>query len=264
MICGASAKRSVYVRLEGEFNRAGVYKALQGETLRQLVARVGGLTPQAYLFGSELTREATRQIQQKRLDEIVDRMEAEIQRTANRTAAAALSKEDADTARSQAAAQAALAAKMRQVKATGRIVMDMPGQNPQLKDLPDIVLEDGDRLYVPAPASTVSVMGTVYNQNAFLYRQGLSVGDYLGKAGGPTRDGEEADVYGARRRVVFQQPPGRLDVQQLRRTQGYARRHHRCAGKLERYNLTKDLQDWTQIFYQFAIGIASLKTIGAI
>ena len=32
--------------------------------------------------------------------------------------------------------------------------------------------------------------------------------------------------------------------------------------KLERYNLTKDLVAWSQIFYQFAIGIASLKTIG--
>jgi hypothetical protein len=32
--------------------------------------------------------------------------------------------------------------------------------------------------------------------------------------------------------------------------------------KLEKYNLTKDFKDWTQIFYQFAIGIASLKVIG--
>ena len=71
------------------------------ETFLQLMRRVdrcrAARSPQAYLFGSELTREATRQIQQKRLDEIVDRMEAEIQRTANRTARAALSKEDADT-----------------------------------------------------------------------------------------------------------------------------------------------------------------------
>lgn len=259
-----SAKRSVYVRLEGEFNRAGVYKALQGETLRQLVARVGGLTPQAYLFGSELTRESTRQLQQKRLDEIVDRLEAEIQRTASRTAGAALSKEDADTARSQAEAQAALAGKMRQVKATGRIVMDLPWQKAQLKDLPDIVLEDGDRLYVPAPASTVSVMGTVYNQNAFLYKPGLSVDDYLGKAGGPTRDGEQADVYLVRADgVVFSRRQGSM-------FSSFGGREVMPGDtivvpeKLERYNLTKDFKDWTQIFYQFAIGIASLKTIGAI
>ena len=263
-----SAKQSVYVRLEGEFNHAGVYKALPGETLRQLVARVGGLTPQAYLFGSELTREATRQMQQKRLDEIVDRLEIEVQRTAGRTAAAALSKEDADTTRAQAVSQAALVDKMRQVKATGRIVMEMPEQNPQLKDLPDIVLEDGDRLYVPAPASTVSVMGTVYNQNAFLYRRGLSVSDYLGKAGGPTRDGEEGDVYLVRADgVVFSNRQGGSMFGGF----GFGSFGGREAmpgdtivvpEKLERLNLTKEFKDWTQIFYQFAIGIASLKTIG--
>jgi protein involved in polysaccharide export with SLBB domain len=259
-----TAKRSVYVRLEGEFNRAGVYKALQGETLRQLVTRVGGLTPQAYLFGSELTREATRQIQQKRLDEIVDRLEAEIQRTANRTSAAALSKEEADTARQQSAAQAALVAKMRQVKATGRIVMDLPGQNPQLKDLPDIVLEDGDRLYVPSPASTVNVMGTVYNQNAFLYKQGQNVGDYLAKAGGPTRDGEEADVYLVRADgVVFSSRQGSM-------FSSFGGREVMPGDtivvpeKLERYNFAKEFMNWTQIFYQFAVGVASLKTIGVI
>jgi len=263
-----SAKRSVYVRLEGEFNHAGVYKALQGETLRQLVARVGGLTPQAYLFGSELTREATRQMQQKRLDEIIDRLETEVQRTANRTASAALSKEDADTAKIQAASQTALITKMRQVKATGRIVMDMPDQNPQLKDLPDIVLEDGDRLYIPAPASTVSVMGTVYNQNAFLYKHGQSVGDYLGKAGGPTRDGDQSDVYLVRADgVVFSSRQGGSMFGGF----GFSSFEGREAmpgdtivvpEKLEKYNLTKDLKDWTQIFYQFAIGIASMKTIG--
>lgn len=267
---GPSAKQSAYVRLEGEFNRAGVYKTLPGETLRQLVARVGGLTPQAYLFGSELTREATRQMQQKRLDEIVDRMELEVQRTAGRIAATALSKEDADASKAQAASQTALIAKMRQVKATGRIVMEMPEQNPQLKDLPDIVLEDGDRLFVPAPASTVSVMGTVYNQNAFLYRRGLSVGDYLGKAGGPTRDGEKNDVYLVRADgVVFSNRQGGSMFGGL----GFGSFSGREAmpgdtivvpEKLERFNLTKELKDWTQIFYQFAVGIASLKTIGAI
>jgi protein involved in polysaccharide export with SLBB domain len=44
-----------YVRLEGEFESAGVYSVRPGETLRQVVQRAGGLTPQAYLFGSEFT-----------------------------------------------------------------------------------------------------------------------------------------------------------------------------------------------------------------
>ena len=258
-----SAKRSVYARLEGEFNYAGVYKALPGETLRQLVARVGGITPQAYLFGSELTRETTRQMQQNRLDEIINRLGADIQRNAAQSSSAALTKDDVEVAKAQAASQTALIAKMRQVKATGRIVMDLPEQNPQLKDLPDIVLEDGDRLYIPAPASTVSVMGTVYNQNAFLYKRGHSVSDYLSKAGGPTRDGDEGDVYLVRADgVVFSSRQGGSMFSGFGGREAMPGDTIVVPEKLEKYSFTKDFKDWTQIFYQFAIGIASLKVIG--
>ncbi|MDE2118208.1 MAG: SLBB domain-containing protein, partial [Betaproteobacteria bacterium] len=190
-----AAKRTKYVVLEGELANPGVYQVQPGETLRQLMTRVGGVSPQAYLFGSEFSREATRQMQQKRLEEIIERMEADVQRSAARTTSGALSAQDVDAAKAQVQSQQALIAKMRQVKATGRIVMEMPEQNTQVKDLPDIVLEDGDRFYVPAPSSTVSVMGAVYNQNAFFYKQGQSVSDYLNKAGGPTRDGDEDDIY---------------------------------------------------------------------
>ena len=54
------AKRTKYVRVEGEFRVAGLYQTQPGETLRQLVARVGGATPDAYFFGAEFTRERTR------------------------------------------------------------------------------------------------------------------------------------------------------------------------------------------------------------
>ncbi len=60
-----TAKHNVFVGLEGEINSAGVYQALPGETLRQIVARIGGLTPNAYLFGAELDRESVRVLQQK-------------------------------------------------------------------------------------------------------------------------------------------------------------------------------------------------------
>ncbi|NOS97984.1 MAG: sugar transporter, partial [Methylotenera sp.] len=189
------AKRTKYVVLEGEMAHPGVYQVQVGETLRQLVERVGGLSPQAYLYGSEFSREATRQMQQKRLDEITARMEADVQRTAARSASGALSKEDVEAAKAQAQSQLALLEKMKQVKATGRIVLEMPEYAVEVKNLPDVELEDGDRLYIPATPSTVSVMGTVYNQNAFLYKKGKTVSDYLDKAGGPTRDGDESDMY---------------------------------------------------------------------
>lgn len=259
------AKRNNYVILEGELASPGLYQTMPGETLRQLVERVGGLSPQAYLIGSEFTREATRKIQQKRLDDMLVQMEAEVQRTAARRSSATLSKEAADTAMAEAMAQETLMNKMKKVKASGRIVLEIPEYAVELKNLPDLVLEDGDRLYIPSVPSTVSVMGTVYNQNAFIYKKGQTVSDYLNRAGGPTRDGDDGEVYLIRADgVVFSKRQGSFIF-----GEGSLSSRKAMPGdtivvpeKLERYNLTKDLRDWTQIFYQFAIGVASMKTIG--
>jgi protein involved in polysaccharide export with SLBB domain len=259
------ANRTKYVVLEGELAHAGVYQVKPGETLRQLVERVGGLSPEAYLIGSEFTREATRQVQQKRLDEMVMKMETEIQRTATRRSTTAINKEDADAAKSEAQSQEAFVAKMRQVKASGRIVLEMPEYAVELKNLPDIALEDGDRLFVPNMPSIVSVMGTVYNQNAFIYKKGQTVSDYLDKAGGPTRDGDESEVYLIRADgLVFSKRQGGS----LFGSGGFTGRKAMPGDtivvpeKLERYNLTKELVTWSQIFFQFALGVASMKTIG--
>ena len=260
------AKRTNYVILEGELLNPGLYQTHPGETLRELVERVGGLTPQSYLVGSEFSREATRKQQQKRLDDMVTQMDAEIQRTATRRTSSALSAEDAAAAKSDAQAQEILVKKMRKIRASGRIVLEMPEYAVELKNLPDLELEDGDRLYVPSLPSTVSVMGTVYNQNSFIYKKGQTVGDYLNKAGGPTRDGDESEVYliradglvySKRQSGVFMFGNSGFDGRKAMPGDTVV-----VPEKFERYNLTRDLRDWTQIFFQFAMGVASMKTIG--
>lgn len=260
------AKRTKYVMLEGEFVTPGVYQVQAGETLRHLVQRVGGVSDNAYLFGSEFSRESTRKLQQARLEEIITRMEADVQRNAVQSATAGLSKDNAELSKLQAQSQQSLVAKMRQVKATGRIVLEMPDYAVEIKNLPELALEDGDRFFVPTAPSTVSVMGTVYNQNTFIYRKGQNISEYLEKSGGPTRDGDKDDVY-----LI------RADGQVFsKRQSGYVFGSGGFSGrvampgdvvvvpeKLDKYNLTKDIKDWTQIFYQFAFGIAAFKTIGA-
>ena len=68
------AQQTRFVRLEGEFVSSGVYSVLPGETLRHLVERAGGVTADAYLYGSEFTRESTRRVQQQRLNEYIDQI----------------------------------------------------------------------------------------------------------------------------------------------------------------------------------------------
>ena len=63
------------MRLECEFKYPGIYAVDPAETLRQLVSRVGGLSPYAYLFGSAFTRESTRVFQQKLLETTINHFE---------------------------------------------------------------------------------------------------------------------------------------------------------------------------------------------
>lgn len=256
------AKQSKYVRLEGEVMRPGVYKVEPGETLRQLLTRVGGFTPNAYVNGAEFSRESARIQQQKRLDEALDRLAQEIERNAAGAAIASSSAEDAATAKLQSEGQRRLLARLKEAKATGRVVINITAMEGRLQDIPDIVLEDSDRLFVPPMLSTVGVLGSVYNQNTFLYQPGKSAADYLAQAGGATREADKNRMYivradgtvagggnssfwfgGAGGERIF---PGDTIV---------------VPEDLDRFRFTKELKDWTQIVYQLALGVVGLKVL---
>lgn len=249
------AKQTKYIRLEGEVAVPGIYQILPGETLRQLLVRVGGLTPNAYLYGAEFTRETTREFQQKRLDESVDQMELTVQRLASSGSAGVIPKEEADANRQ-------LAARLRQLKATGRIVLELPRERAEVKDVPDFVLEDSDRLLVPAKPSTISVVGAVFNQNAFIHRPGQSVSDYLARAGGPTKEADSGSMYIVRADgSVSSRRQGNWLINGFSGEQVMPGDAIVVPENLDRFRLSRELKDWTQIFYQFALGVAGLKVL---
>ena len=257
------AQQTKYVRLEGEFKVAGVYQVQPGETLKQLVLRVGGLTPNAYLFGAEFTRESTRLLQQRQLDEALARLEVEAQRAAVARSQAVISPEEAQALKEQAAAQNALIARLRAIKASGRIVLELPvALKIEAQSLPDITLEDGDRLYVPPLPSTVGVFGSVYNPNAYLHAKGKTFSDYLARAGGPTRDADKGSVYLLRAdgSVISKRQSG-FTTQSVYNQQLMPGDAVVVPESFERFNFTKELKDWTQILYQLALGVAGLKVL---
>ncbi len=185
-----------FVTLEGEFVHAGVYTVRPGETLRDLVRRAGGFAPGAYLYGSQFTRESTRALQQQRIDEYVDELEMEMQNSAMALiSAAAVSPGAMAGAPAAQTSEQALIARLRSVRATGRIVLQFNPRSSGLAVLPSIVLENGDRFVVPPVPSSVNVVGAVYDQNSFLYRPGMRAGEYLHLAGGPNRDADRRHMF---------------------------------------------------------------------
>jgi protein involved in polysaccharide export with SLBB domain len=184
------SERTKFVRLEGEFKHAGIYSVLPGETLPQLIERAGGFTPGAYLFGSTFTRESTRVLQQVRLDDYLQNLELEIDRATIASAASVGAVDPAATAASRS-----LVARFRTIRATGRVVLDIPRNASGVSDLPNMALEDGDSFVVPSQPATINVVGAVYDQNSFLFKNSQVVGSYLRLAGGPTKSAEESSSF---------------------------------------------------------------------
>lgn len=196
-----------FVRLEGEFAAPGVYSVHPGETLRGLLARVGGFTPDAYLYASEFTRDSVRRLQQQRLREYADELDAQISAVTANNTARAISPADATAAAASAADARTAVARLRRLQPIGRIVLELKPNSQGVNSLPDLQLENGDRFVVPHVPSSVNVEGQVYNANSFVYDPGRRTLDYLHRAGGPDRqaDKKRAFILRADGSVVSQQ-----------------------------------------------------------
>ena len=256
-----AAQQTKFVRLEGEFRTAGVYQVEPGETLRHLIVRVGGLTAQAYLYGSEFTRESTKENQQKRLDEYINELEKSIDR--NASAQRNLSGEEALTERQSLEGQRQLLDKLRQLKATGRIVLELKPNTSDIDAIPDLPLEDGDRLLVPFRPATVNVIGSVYNSNSFIFKQDKTVGDYLKISGGPTKNGDKGHLFVIRADGTTVSGHGHnggffKSFTEARLSPGDT---IVVPEKLDKGVVLRGFKDWTQIIGTFVIGAAAAKVL---
>ena len=257
-------RQTKYVNLEGEFAHSGIYSVQPGETLRDLVLRAGGFTSKAYLYGSEFTRESTRVLQQQRLDEYVRSTGMEAERGTQALAATATSSASSasDVAASRAAGQE-LIARLSQIRATGRIVLQFSPDRSSIEDVPAINLENGDRFIVSFAPTTINVVGAVYDQNSFLYQHEESAGRYLRMAGGPNRNADwrhsfviRADGSVVSREAVNGYWGNRFN--QLRLNPGDT---IVVPDKTLRPTALRQWLDWTQIFSQLAIGAAAINVL---
>jgi protein involved in polysaccharide export with SLBB domain len=257
------------VRVEGEVTTPGIYQTLPGETLLQLLERAGGTTPQAYLFGTEFNRESVRVRQQENLNLLVRRLESQSQSQS----IGLISNLGADRAaqaqalqQQQQAQLSAQIARLRSLKSNGRLALELDPQGKTLASLPNLPLEDGDRIWVPAMPGFVTSYGAVNNENAFVYKQGKTVSDVLASAG-VAEDAEPSQVFVLRadgsiiargdRRSFFS---GGIDAVQV--MPGDAVVVPTQIDRESRYNMiVRGFKDWTSILSNLGLGVAALKTL---
>ena len=262
------AKRSHFVNIGGEVNVPGIYQIQPGDTLPDLVKRAGGLSANAYAYGTTFTRESTRKQQQVNLDEAVSQMQAQTESMASTLLQnASPNSADAASVQAQLTTQRQTVARLRTVKASGRIALEM---DPTQAQYPTLLLEDGDTITVPQRPSFVAVFGSVLAKTSFIYRKGDTVGDYINRAG-PTRD---ADLEG----TLLIRADGTVVANEAQRSfAGFGNRSFMSTTLMpgdsvfvpevldKRTSYTRFMQgakDWTALLYQFGMGAAGFKALG--
>ncbi|MDQ2860028.1 MAG: SLBB domain-containing protein [Pseudomonadota bacterium] len=247
-------RQAILATIEGEVDHAGRYYLTPGSTLADLLAQAGGMTAGAFVFGTELDRDAIREQQQASFDKAIDNLELA-------AAAVPLQSQNgtADRATSTAArGQASLAVieRLKARKPDGRLVLNLSFE---ARNLPGaLALENNDRIFIPPRPTSVGVFGAVYEAGSFAFTPGTRISDYLRLSGGPQKIADKSEIFVVR---------ANGSVQSSQQIHGFANRPALPGDvifvpvRTSRTALEK-LLDIATLVYQFGIGALALKAIG--
>lgn len=178
-----------HVLLIGEVKNPGTYDLQPGDTMARLLTRAGGVTEDSYPDGTIFSRQSERKREEARFKAEAQDLELKL--------AAQLQEEDRDRKPDpqNIAVARDLIAQMKGAEALGRITVEadpaMLETQPQL----DILLESGDRIYVPKRPLTVRVAGEVLSPAALQFRTEKKPRDYINEAGGMSYDADDSRAF---------------------------------------------------------------------
>ena len=146
------------VKVNGEITFAGDYVlAEKNSRLSDIITKAGGITPDAYVKGASLKRQLT--------EDEMRRLETLLQLSSN--------KQSRDS----------VALSLENIKDYS-VGIDLEKALANPGSAHDVVLRDGDELYIPQFQSTVKISGAVTYPNSVTYTEGMSVKSCLSQAGG--------------------------------------------------------------------------------
>ncbi len=167
------AENSVY--LYGEILSSGQYNLMSGDTLLSLIERAGGLTEQAYPEGSIFSRKSERIREESRFKSQANALELKL---------STMLESEEKPNQDQIKTVENLIDDLRHARAVGRITIEADPEilirEPEL----DILLEHGDKIYIPKRPLTIRVAGEVLSPSALQFRSKKDASEYISEAGG--------------------------------------------------------------------------------
>lgn len=180
------------VTLVGEVRFPGDYPIRKGETLSSVIARAGGLTDEAFVRGSVLTRQELKEQERQQLEGLTNRLRSDLALLALQGSQAPGRSQDINET---LAAGQALLGQLQTAVPVGRLVIDLNDALRNKGGENDIELRDGDRLIIPQLKQYVTVIGEVQNTTTHVYKADLDRDDYIKLSGGTTQRADSKRIY---------------------------------------------------------------------
>lgn len=166
------------VLIMGEVDNPGRYDLMAGDRMSDLITRAGGLNRDAYPYGTIFSRQSERRAEEARF-----RAQS---RTIKQAVASAIEADDQKVNAGKIAEARALAQELGQAQGVGRITIESDPSTLTVKPELDLLLQPGDRVFIPKRDLTVRVHGEVLSSASLQFREGKAPLDYIHEAGGFT------------------------------------------------------------------------------
>ncbi len=174
-------------RIFGEVLHPGEYDLLPGDNVLSLIQRAGGLTQQAYPAGAIFSRESERRTEELRFRKAAHDMQ--------RSLAAAIKDDKNRPDATQIELVRSLASELEDIEAVGRITIQADPAVLTVKPEQNMLLEHGDRLFIPKRPLSVRVSGEVLSPSALQFIEKKSPRDYIQEAGGFTFHADKTRTF---------------------------------------------------------------------
>ncbi len=186
-------KEPEIVEIKGEVKLPGKYTIQKGEKLSSVLKRAGGFTDEAFLKGAIFTRLSVKKAQEENINRFIKtQQEILLRETAT---LGTLSEAKISTKAELLRQQKELIALLASYVPLGRVAIKLDKIEKFEGSPYDIILENGDSLYIPKPPMTINVIGSVNNPGSILWSPNRTINYYIEKSGGLTKNADIGNIF---------------------------------------------------------------------
>ncbi len=234
-------KDNLTIKIDGEHGNLHTIMVQKGTNLKDLLSKII-LTPLSDAKAVQLYRKSIAQKQKQLIDANLKDLEARVMTTGSSTA------EEAKIRKEESASVLDFIRRASKVQPKGQVIIN------EATDLSNIILEDGDKIFIPKKSHIVVVEGEVALPNAQTFVSKYTIDDYIKSCGGysPRANKEKVLLVKKNGRVLTYNSSSWWENRPLEVKAGDS---ILVLGKVD----TKNIQitsSVTQILYQIAVGAA--------